>query len=91
VTPESLPLPLGSSCRAISNAVGPDGRGRPDIIAWRKGSIAGAVFVELKMKDAIHPDQEMWFRAAKNAGVSHNQCAIARWRKIKGVALSPVP
>ena len=43
--------------------------------------IANAVFVESKMKDAIRPDQEKWFREAKNAGVSHNQCVIARWRK----------
>jgi hypothetical protein len=84
VTPESLPLPLGSSYRVISNAVGPDGGGSPDIIAWREGSIASAVFVESKMvKEAIRPDQEKWFREAKNAGVSHNQCAIARWRKSK--------
>jgi hypothetical protein len=51
VTPESLPLPLGSSYRVISNAVGPDGSGSPDVIAWRDGSIANAVFVESKMKD----------------------------------------
>jgi VRR-NUC domain len=58
--------------------------GSPDIIAWREGSIASAVFVESKMvKEAIRPDQEKWFREAKNAGVSHNQCAIARWRKSK--------
>jgi hypothetical protein len=83
VTRESLPLPLGSSYRAISDAVDPEGGGRPDVIAWREGSIASAVFIESKMKDAIRPDQEKWFREAKKAGVSHNQCAIARWRKSK--------
>jgi hypothetical protein len=83
VTPELLPLPLGSSYRAISNAVGPDGGGSPDIIAWRDGSITNAVFVESKVKDKVLLDQEQWFREAKNAGVSHNQCAIARWRKSK--------
>lgn len=83
VTPESLPLPLGSSYRVTSNAVGPDGGGSPDVIAWREDSIASAVFIESKMEDAIRPDQEKWFREAKSAGVSHNQCAIARWRKSK--------
>jgi hypothetical protein len=35
------------------------------------------------MKDSIRADQEKWFREAKNAGVSQNQLAIARWRKSK--------
>ncbi len=83
VTPDSLPLPLGTPYRVITNAVDPDGGGSPDVVAWREGSIASAVFVESKMKDAIRPDQEKWFREAKNAGVSHNQWAIARWRKSK--------
>ncbi len=83
VTLDSLPLPLGTPYRAITNAVDPDGGGSPDVIAWREGSIASAVFIESKMKDAIRPDQEKWFREAKNAGVSHNQCAIARWHNSK--------
>jgi hypothetical protein len=83
VTPDSLPLPLGTPYRVITNAVDPDGSGSPDVIAWREDSIASAVFIESKMKDAIRPDQEKWFREAKNAGVSHNQCAIARWSKSK--------
>jgi hypothetical protein len=81
VTQESLPLPLGTSYRVISSAVDPDGGGSPDIIAWRDGSLASAVFVESKVKDDVLLNQEKWFREAENAGVSQNQLAIARWRK----------
>jgi hypothetical protein len=82
VTPESLPLPLETLCRAVTNAVDPDGGGGPpDIIAWQDGSISDAVFVESKVKDKVLLDQEQWFREAENAGVSQNQLAIARWSK----------
>jgi hypothetical protein len=83
VTPESLPLPLETMYRAVTNAADPDGGGHPDIIAWRDGSISNAVFVESKVKDKVLPDQEQWFREAENAGVSQNQLAIARWSKSK--------
>jgi hypothetical protein len=84
VTPNSLPLPLGSSYRVITNAVDPDGGGSPDIIAWRDGSLATAVFVESKrVKEKVLPNQEKWFSEARNAGVLQNQLAIARWSKSK--------
>jgi hypothetical protein len=37
--------------RAPTDAVGPNRGGSPDVIAWRDGSIANAVFVESKVKD----------------------------------------
>jgi hypothetical protein len=83
VIPDSLPLPLGTPYRVITNAVDPDGGGPPDIIAWRDGSSASAVSVESKVKDKVLREQEQWFCEAENAGVSPNQLAIARWRKSK--------
>ncbi|MGA8443438.1 MAG: hypothetical protein WB762_13530 [Candidatus Sulfotelmatobacter sp.] len=65
----------------LTSAVDPDGSGSPDIIAWRDGSLADAVFVESKVKDEVLLNQEKWFREAENTGVSQNQLAIARWRK----------
>jgi hypothetical protein len=77
LTPESLPPALATPSRAITDAVNPGGGGRPDVVAWREGSLASAVFVESKgANERILPDQEKWFRAATDAGVSRNQLAI---------------
>lgn len=82
--PDSLPEALGASYAAITSSVSPKGSGRPDIIAWRGDSLAGAVFVESKgIKEKILADQEKWFREALKAGASQNQFAIARWRESK--------
>jgi len=85
VTPKSLPLPLGTAYEDATNSVDPGGGGRPDIIAWRNGSLASAVFVESKgMKERVLPNQERWFREIKKAGASQDQLAIVRWRRSKG-------
>jgi len=84
VKPQSLPLPLRTTYVAITNSVDPKGAGRPDIIAWRDGTLAQAVFVESKgLKEKIRPKQVKWFREAHHAGVSLGQLAIARWREVK--------
>ena len=84
VKPELLPLPLRTIYKAITDSVDPKDAGSPDIIAWRDGTLANAVFVESKaLKEKMRPKQVKWFREAHHAGVSLDQLAIARWREVK--------
>jgi hypothetical protein len=85
---DSLPEPLGSKYRDITNAVNVRGKGRPDIIAWPRESVARVVLVESEMRDRISYDQENWFRRALQAGFSRDQLAIAKWHESK---LRPAP
>jgi hypothetical protein len=93
VTPESLPLALATPYRAITDAVNPRGGGRPDIVAWREGSLASAVFVESKgAKEKILPDQEMWFRCGQQRRGIAQSARDREMAQVEGVSpLLPGP
>src|SRR5439155_3488141 len=83
VTPDALPPPLRAAYVGIRAAATSSASGRPDVVGWRGDALPDVVFVEYKgPNDDVRSGQESWFRTAREAGLSQDQLAVARWREV---------
>jgi hypothetical protein len=78
---DSLPSALRYFLNDTDRITGRNG-GKPDVMAWRNNSLEETVFIEYKgPRDRIHQGQIKWLQAARLAGMSLDQFAVARWPK----------